>query len=37
MYKWDDKLLRKMWTVIDNELRNCRMSFEKSEPEEFRF
>ena len=37
MYKWNDKQLKKIWAAIDKELKECKESFENSEPEEFRF
>jgi hypothetical protein len=36
MYKWNDQQLKKIWSAIDNELKNCKASFEKVEPEEFK-
>lgn len=36
MYQWNDQQMKKIWAVIDEELKRCRASFEESEPEEFR-
>ncbi len=36
MYEWNDAQLKKIWTAIDTELKNCKTSFETAEPEEFR-
>ena len=36
MYRWNDEQLEKIWTAIDNELKECRTSFENKEPEDFR-
>jgi len=36
MYEWDDKQLMKIWSAIDNELKNCKESYKISEPEEFK-
>ena len=36
MYQWNDQQLEKIWAAIDNALKNCKTSFEKAEPEEFR-
>ena len=37
MYKWNDQQLKRIWTVIDKELKMCKTSFENKEPEEFKF
>ena len=37
MYNWNDEHLKKIWAAIDKELKECKESFENSEPEEFRF
>ena len=36
MYAWNDEQLKKIWNVIDKELRTCKTSFESSEPDKFR-
>jgi hypothetical protein len=36
MYSWDDGQLKKMWSVIDKELKSCKEGFENTEPEQFR-
>jgi len=37
MYKWNDEQIKKIWSAIGDSLKLCKESFEKSEPEEFRF
>ena len=36
MYIWNEEQLKKIWAAIDKELKSCKASFEKNEPEEFR-
>ena len=36
MYKWDEGQLKKIWDAVDRSLKNCRESFEGSEPGEFK-
>ena len=35
MYKWNENQLKKIWSAIDYELKSCKESFEKAEPEQF--
>ena len=37
MYQWNQNMLKKVWESIDNELKLCKNSFEKGEPEDFSF
>ena len=37
MYNWNEEQLKKIWDAIEIALKSCRESFEKSEPDEFRF
>ena len=36
MYEWNGAQMKKIWSVIDKELKKCIASFEESEPEEFK-
>ncbi len=36
MYEWDEEQLKKIWNAIDGELKVCKTSYEKAEPEEFK-
>ena len=36
MYVWNDEQLKKIWAAIDKELKECKTSFENSEPIEFK-
>lgn len=37
MYQWNEQLIKKIWDVIDSELKKCKESFANAEPEDFRF
>ena len=37
MYQWNERQLKKIWMAIDIEIKTCKESFEKSEPQEFRY
>ena len=36
MYEWNDGQLDKIWSAIDNELKNCKSSYENARPQEFK-
>ena len=36
MYEWSDDQLSKIWSAIDNELKNCQNSYENARPQEFK-
>jgi hypothetical protein len=36
MYNWSDSQLKKIWAVIDKEMKICKSSFEQPEKEEFK-
>ena len=36
MYAWNSNQLNKIWDAIDKELKQCKASYENSEPEEFK-
>ena len=36
MYAWNEEQLKKIWAAIDKELKECKTSFENSEPIEFK-
>jgi len=36
MYAWNEGQLKKIWSVIEDELKECKSSFDKSEKKEFR-
>ncbi len=36
MYQWDDAQLRKIWSVIDNELRSCKNQFKTKKGNSFK-
>ena len=35
-YEWTDEDIRKIWTIIDKELRTCKAKFSKIESKKFR-
>ena len=35
MYQWDENQLDKIFTTIDKELENCKISFKNADPQEF--
>ena len=37
MYQWNNAQVNKIWNAIDKVYKECRISFEKAEPEEFKF
>ena len=36
MYKWKDDQMKKIWFVIERELKACKASFEEDEEKDFR-
>ena len=36
MYNWDEADLRKIWSVIDNEYKLCKMRYNSSKKNEFK-
>ena len=36
MYAWNDEQLKKIWSAIDKELKDCKATFENTEPKEFK-
>ena len=36
MYKWNDEQLKKIWDSIEKTMEACKVSFEKSEFEQFK-
>jgi hypothetical protein len=37
MYSWNDSDLKKIWSAIEKELRNCKESFNIKQKERFKF
>jgi DNA repair photolyase len=36
MYSWNDGQMKKIWNAIEDELRTCKISFEKAKKTEFK-
>ena len=37
MYQWNNAQVNKIWNAIEKAYKECRTSFEKTDPEEFKF
>ena len=37
MYSWNNEQLKKIWRAVDGAVESCKESFEKAEPEDFKF
>lgn len=37
MYEWNNAQLNKIWNAINKAYKDCQASYEKAEPEEFKF